>query len=56
MKYYLIFILCTVALSEDIKPDLPAAWTTSPRVVVILEEATLAASGSKPNKQTNINK
>lgn len=26
----------------------PAAWTTRPRVVVILEEATLADSGSKP--------
>lgn len=33
------------------KADTPAAWTTSPRVVVILEEATLADSGSKP-KQT----
>lgn len=32
--------------------DPPAAWTTRPRVVVILEDATLADSGSKPDKQT----
>lgn len=30
--------------------DLPAAWTTRPRVVVILEEVALADSKSKPEK------
>lgn len=30
--------------------DVPAAWTTRPRVVVIFEEAALADSGSKPDK------
>lgn len=42
-----------VALTAAVRPECvpPAAWTTRPRVVVILEDAALADSGSKAEER-----